>query len=74
MTIGAIEMCLFSIAAKNKKLSKNKITCNYDDREGNNEKDCYITNQMDRILRDPIVKALKEERKRLLSKWMVPNK
>lgn len=66
ITIGELEMCLFSIAAEDKRLSKNKIKCNYGIHNGDN--DGYITDQMDRVLREPIVKAVKKERERLKSK------
>ena len=59
VTIGTLEMCLFSIAAEDKRLSKNKIKCNYDDKGG------YITDQMDLVLRTPIVDAVKKRTRKV---------
>lgn len=46
ISIGELEMCLFSIAARNK---KNKLPCNYDSAEKGTNK--YITDEMDEILK-----------------------
>lgn len=69
VTIGTLEMCLFSIAAEDKRLSKKRLKCNYGIHNGDN--DGYITDQMDQVLREPIVKAVKEERERLKSKYSI---
>ena len=69
VTIGTLEMCLFSIAAEDKRLSKNKVKCNYGIPDG--DKGGYITDQMDLVLRTPIVDAVKKERKRLRSKYSI---
>ena len=68
VNIGTLEMCLFSIAAEDKRLSK-KIECNYGIHDGDN--DGYITDQMDLVLRGPIVDTVKKEREKFKSKYSI---